>query len=104
MSEIVPMTRAGYSKIRGEIDRLENEIMPAIAEKIAAARAEGDLKENAEYHGQREEQGRIQAKINQLKDKLSRAAIIDPSQLPRDEVVFGSTVVVKDLDYGDEET
>jgi transcription elongation factor GreA len=103
MTEFVPMTRAGYSKIRAEVEQLENVEMPKIAEKIGKARAEGDLKENAEYHGQREAQGLLQAKINLLKDKLARASIVDTASLPKDEVVFGATVLVKDLDYDDEE-
>lgn len=104
MTDYVPMTREGYDKIKAEIDHFENVEMPKIAEKIAAARAEGDLKENAEYHGQREAQGMLQAKINMLRGKLARASIVDPSTLPKDEVGFGSTVVVKDLDFDDEET
>jgi len=103
MTDYVPMTRAGYEKIKQEVDRLTNEEMPLIAEKIAEARAEGDLKENAEYHGQREAQGMLQAKINMLRSKLARASIMDPSKLPKDEVVFGATVRVKDLVYNDEE-
>ncbi len=103
MTDYVPMTQAGYNKIKAEVDRMENEDMPRIAEKIAEARAEGDLKENAEYHGARESQGMLQAKINLLRDKLARASIIDPSTLPKGEVVFGCTVKVKDLDYDDEE-
>lgn len=103
MSDYIPMTQAGYNKIKAEVERLEQVEMPKIAEKIAEARAEGDLKENAEYHGQREAQGMLQAKINQLKSKLAKASIMDPSKLPKDEVVFGSTVTVKDLDYDDEE-
>ena len=103
MTDWIPMTREGYNKIRGEVEHLENVEMPKITEKIAAARAEGDLKENAEYHGQREAQGLLQAKINLLRDKLARASIVDPSKLPKGEVVFGATVIVKDLDYGDEE-
>ena len=103
MDEYVPMTRAGFNKLKGEADRLETVEMPKIAEKIAAARAEGDLKENAEYHAQREAQGLMQAKINLLKSKLSRAQIIDPAKLPRDQVCFGATVIVKDVDLGDEE-
>ena len=103
MSDLVPMTQEGYNKIKAEIDRLEREEMPKIAEKIAAARDEGDLKENAEYHGQRERQGMLQAKINLLKDKLARGTIVDMAKLPKDEVVFGSTVKVKDLDFDDEE-
>lgn len=102
MSEYVPMTRDGYNRIKAEIDRLENEEMPRISEKIAEARAEGDLKENAEYHAQRENQGMTQSKINALKAKLQNAHIIDTSTLPKDQVVFGATVKVKDP-WGDEE-
>ena len=81
MSEYVPMTRDGYNRIKAEIDRLENEEMPRISEKIAEARAEGDLKENAEYHAQRENQGMTQSKINALKTKLKNAHIIEnPSE------------------------
>lgn len=103
MIDSVPMTREGYNKIKAEIDRLENEQLPVIVEKIAAARAEGDLKENAEYHAQRENQGMVMAKINELKDKIARASIVDPSKLPKDVVVFGCTVTVEDLAYSDEE-
>ncbi len=85
------------------MERLQNEEMPVIEKRIAEARAEGDLKENAEYHGARESQGFLQAKINQLRDELARAVLIDPSKLPKDEVVFGCTVVVNDLDLDDEE-
>lgn len=102
MSEYVPMTRDGYNRIKAEIDRLENEEMPRISEKIAEARAEGDLKENAEYHAQRENQGMTQSKINALKAKLQNAHIIDTATLPKDQVVFGATVKVKDP-WGDEE-
>ncbi len=103
MLDSVPMTREGYNKIKTEINRLENEEMPLIAEKIATARAEGDLKENAEYHAQRDNQGKLAAKIGQLKSKLARASIVDVSQLPKDAVAFGCTVTVEDLSYGDEE-
>lgn len=103
MSDSVPMTRAGYNKIKAEIDRLENVEMPAVTEKIAEARAEGDLKENAEYHAQRENQGMLMAKIGELKNKVARASIVDVSKLPKDEVVFGCTVTVEDIAYSDEE-
>ncbi|MEM6688787.1 MAG: transcription elongation factor GreA [Planctomycetota bacterium] len=101
--ESVPMTRAGYNKIKAEIERLETVELPAVTEKIAEAREEGDLKENAEYHAQRENQGMLMAKIHELKDKIARASIIDPATLPKGEVVFGCTVTVEDLAYGDEE-
>lgn len=103
MSEMIPMTRVGYDKIKADLKQLEDVEMPAIAARIGAARKEGDLGENAEYHGARESQGLLQAKINLLRDKLARAVLVDRSKLPKDEVVFGATVVVKDLDFGDEE-
>ena len=103
MSDRVPMTRTGYNKLKAKLDHLQNVEMPEVSQRIADARSEGDLSENAEYHGARESQGMLQAKINQLRDKLARSSIVDPSKLPNDEVVFGATVVVKDLDYDDEE-
>lgn len=103
MSDRIPMTRTGYDKKKAEMDRLNNEEMPIILERLAKARAEGDLSENAEYHGARESQGMLQAKINQISGELSRAALIDPSKLPKGIVGFGSTVVVKDLEFLDEE-
>ena len=103
MSEMIPMTRVGYDKIKADLKQLEDVEMPVIAARIGEARKEGDLGENAEYHGARESQGLLQAKINLLRDKLARAVLVDRSKLPKDEVVFGSTVVVKDLDFDDEE-
>lgn len=103
MSELVPMTRAGYEKLKGELEHLENVEMPVIAARVANARSEGDLSENAEYHGARESQGMLQAKINLLRDKLARASIINTAAVKKDEVSFGATVVVKDLDFGDNE-
>jgi transcription elongation factor GreA len=99
-----PITREGYDKILAEIKHLEEVVMPRIAQAIADARAEGDLKENAEYHGQREEQGRVQAKINQLNAKLASCYIVDKADMPKGVVTFGSTVTIKDLDLGEEET
>ena len=103
MSDRVPMTQEAYNKRRIEIEHLENVEMPKIAEKIAEARAEGDLKENAEYHAQREAQGMLQAKINDLKSRLARASIVDQSKIPKDEVAFNATVKVLDVDLDDEE-
>jgi transcription elongation factor GreA len=103
MDEYIPMTKAGFAKLKADVERMDGVEMPAITEKIAAARAEGDLKENAEYHAQREAQGLLQAKINLIRSKLAKATIIDPATLPRDQVCFGATIVVKDVDLGDEE-
>ena len=101
--DYIPMTQKAYDRRRAEVERMEKEDMPAITQKLAEAREEGDLKENAEYHAQREAQGMLQAKINKLKGELSRASIIDPAKIPRDEVAFGATVTVNDLDLDEEE-
>lgn len=103
MSDRIPMTRVGYDKIKADLDHLHTVEMPKILERLANARAEGDLSENAEYHGARESQGLLQARIDVLRDKLSRAILLDASQMPKDEVAFGSTVRVKDLSFDDEE-
>ena len=97
-----PITREGYDKKLAEIAELERQL-DECTEAIKNARAEGDLKENAEYHGQRERQGQIQAKINQMKGILSGCYIVDKSTMPKGIVTFGSTVTVKNLDDGDEE-
>ena len=101
--ERVPMTQESYSEKQNEVEHLENVVMPEIAAAIAAAREEGDLKENAEYHAQREKQGMMQAKINQIKDRIARAQIVDPADVPKDIVAFGATVKVLDVDIDDEE-
>jgi transcription elongation factor GreA len=98
-----PISTEGYNKLREEIRRLEEEEMPRIAALIADARAEGDLRENAEYHGQRENQGRMQAKINQLKTRLANCVIVDKASLPKGVAAFGSVVMLKDLSNGKQE-
>ena len=103
MSDAIPMTSEGYRKLREELNRLETVEMPIIEKRIGKARLEGDLSENAEYHGARESQGMLQAKINLIRDKLARAVMLDPSKMPKDEVAFGATVVLKDLDMDEEE-
>ena len=103
MDDTYPMTRKGFDKLKAEMEHLDGVVMPSIAEKIGAARGEGDLKENAEYHAQREAQGLLQAKINLIRTKLAKAQIIDPAAMPRDQVCFGATVAVKDTKFGDEE-
>jgi transcription elongation factor GreA len=102
MSDRVYMTRDAYNRKLQEIKRMEEQ-MAEVAERIADARAEGDLKENAEYHAQREAQGQLQAKINQVKGEMSRAEILDLSSLPKDQVRIGATVRVMDLDLDEEE-
>jgi transcription elongation factor GreA len=99
----IPITREGYEKLKAELDQMQNSDMLEVTKRVATARAMGDLSENAEYHAAREDQGMLQARINELKSKLSRAHIIDRSQLPTDSVVFGSKVKVLDIDFDDEE-
>jgi transcription elongation factor GreA len=103
MSDRIPMTRAGYEKLKSELDHLVQDELPIYQQRVATARAEGDLSENAEYHGARESLGMLQARINLLHDKLARASIVNPANLPKDEVGFGCTVRVRDLDLDDEE-
>jgi len=104
MSADIFMTQKGYDKLRAQVEHMEFVEMPVILERIATARAEGDLSENAEYHGARESQGLLQAKINELRYKLSMATIVDTSTLPKDEVCFGCTVRILDMDFDEEET
>src|SRR4051794_34352068 len=102
-SDRIPMSKDGYEKLKAQLDQMKNEDMPRIAEQIAQARAFGDLSENAEYDAAREAQGMLQARINDLQDKLARGIIVDKSTMPTDRVVFGSKVRVLDLDLDEEE-
>lgn len=95
--ERIPTTREGFEKLRDQIRELEDVEMPKIAQKIADARAEGDLSENAEYHGQREAQGLLQAQIDRLKSKLANTYIVDKAAIPKGIVAFGCVVTVRDL-------
>ena len=104
MTERIPMSREGYDKLKADLDRMQNAEMIEIAKRIAAARELGDLSENAEYHAAREDQGMPQARINALKDKLSRAYFMDKNDHAGDTVAFGARVQVKDLDLGETET
>ena len=94
-----PISREGYDNKLKEIELLEDDL-DECTERIKEAHAEGDLKENAEYHGQRERQGQIQAKINQLKGVLGSCYIVEKSDMPKGQVTFGSVVTAKNLDDG----
>jgi transcription elongation factor GreA len=97
------MSKEGYEKLKAQLDRMKHEDMPRIAEQIAQARGYGDLSENAEFDAAVESQGMLQAKINDLQDKLGRAFIVDKNTLTADRVVFGSKVRVLDLELNEEE-
>ncbi len=100
----IPMTLEGYEKKKADLDRMKNSEMIEITKRVATARDMGDLSENAEYHAAREDQGMLQARIRMVEDELSRAFIVDQSSLPKDTVVFGTRVKVRDLDIDEDET
>lgn len=98
-----PMTAAGAAALEEELKRLRSVERPRIIQAIAEARELGDLKENAEYHAAREEQGFIEGRIKEIEAKLSHAQIIDVTRMPPGEkVIFGATVELLDLDMDDE--
>ena len=101
--EKCPMTPAGAEKMRAELSRLKEE-RPKISREIGVARDHGDLSENAEYHAAKERQGMVEARIKDLEDKLARAEVIDPSKLAGDQVRFGATVTLTNLDTDEEST
>ena len=101
----VPLTARGAEQLRAELEQLKKVERPRIIQAIAEARAHGDLKENAEYHAAREQQGFVEGRIKEIEGKLSHARIIDVASLPRDgKVVFGVTVDVLDVDKDEEQT
>jgi transcription elongation factor GreA len=95
----VPITVEGAGKLREELRKLKNEARPRITKSIAEARAHGDLKENAEYHAAKEEQGLAEARVRDIEASLSNAQIIDIKAIAAsDKVIFGVTVVLSDVD------
>ncbi|MDR1475276.1 MAG: transcription elongation factor GreA [Holosporales bacterium] len=92
------MTPRGFNALQKELKQLKSVDRPAIIKDIAAARELGDLSENAEYHYAREKQGAIESRIAEIEGKLSRAEVIDASKLSGDDVKFGATVRLSDLD------
>ncbi|HET7562898.1 MAG TPA: transcription elongation factor GreA [Rhodanobacteraceae bacterium] len=97
-----PMTKAGSERLRKELERLKSVDRPRVIAAIAEARAHGDLKENAEYHAAREQQGFIEGRIGQIEAALSTAQIIDSATLNAGgKVVFGAVVDLEDSDSGD---
>ena len=98
-----PITKKGAEVLREELSKLKNETRPQIIEAIADARAHGDLKENAEYHAAREQQGFTEGRISEIESRLANANIIDPVSLEGTEkVVFGATVTLLDVaDYSE---
>ena len=105
MSNKVPLTVRGAEKLREELNELKTVARPRVVQAIAEAREHGDLKENAEYHAAREQQGFIEGRIKDIEGKLSNAQIIDVKTLNANgKVVFGATVDVMDIDTDEEHT
>jgi len=101
----IPMTERGAEQLRQELKRLKTEDRPRIVEAIADAREHGDLKENAEYHAAREQQGFCEGRIQEIESKLSNAQIIDVTKVPNNgKVIFGSTVTVYNTKTDEEVT
>lgn len=97
----VPVTKNGLQQMRDELDKMKRIDRPKIVKAIAAARALGDLKENAEYHAAKEQQGILEAKINKLADQISRSQVIDTANLENDgKAVFGCKVVLENQEDG----
>ncbi|MDD2768007.1 MAG: transcription elongation factor GreA [Methylococcus sp.] len=97
-----PMTTRGAEKLREELNHLKSVMRPRIIEAITEARAHGDLKENAEYHAAREQQGFTEGRIKEIESKLANAQIIDITRLnPGGKIVFGATAEIEDMASGD---
>lgn len=101
----IPMTVRGAELLREELDFLKNVRRPQIIDAIAEAREHGDLKENAEYHAAREQQGFCEGRIQEIEGKLANCQVIDVSKMPNNgKVIFGATVVLANVDTEEEVT
>ncbi|MCF8027131.1 MAG: transcription elongation factor GreA [Desulfobacteraceae bacterium] len=98
----VPITRQGFESLKKELHQLRKVERPGNIRAIEEARAHGDLSENAEFSAAKERQSFLDARINELEYKLANAEVIDPDTLPKDKAVFGCTVVLENIDTGDE--
>ncbi len=100
----VPMTEEGYRALRQELDELKHVQRPAVVAAVAEARAHGDLSENAEYHAAKEKQGRIEARIVRLSERLGMAEVVRTDELSGDEVRFGAWVTLRHAAHGTTDT
>lgn len=98
-----PLTQQGADALKDELTQLKSVDRPAVIQAIAEARAHGDLKENAEYHAAREQQGFIEGRIQEIEGKLSNSQVIDVTKLNAEgRIVFGTTVKLTNLENSDE--
>jgi len=102
MSESYPMTPSGFESLKEELKQLTTKERPAVISAISSAREHGDLKENAEYHAAKEQQGFIEGRIQELNEKLALANVIDITKLSGEKVIFGATVSFIDVDTEEE--
>jgi transcription elongation factor GreA len=100
--EKVPITRDGFQRLKAELEHLKSVERPAVIRAIEEARSHGDLSENAEFEAAKERQGFIENRVSELDFKLGNADIIDPSEVPKDRVVFASQVILENVDSGEE--
>ena len=99
----VPLTKDGEVAIKKKLANLKFVERPRVSASIAEARAHGDLKENAEYHAAKEEQGLMEARINDIESALSNAQVIDVQEIPETgRVIFGSTIKLYDINSDEE--
>jgi transcription elongation factor GreA len=94
-----PITIKGLENLKSELEDLKNVQRPKVVAAIAEARSHGDLKENAEYHAAKEQQGLIEGRVLKINDLIARANVIDVTKIDNEgKVIFGSTISVLDLD------
>ncbi len=98
----VPITKQGYETLKKELANLKSNERPKNIKAIEEARAHGDLSENAEFEAAKDRQGFLEGRIGELEFKLASADIIDPGNLPKDRAVFGCSVLLENIDTGDE--
>ncbi|MBP8980888.1 MAG: transcription elongation factor GreA [Syntrophobacterales bacterium] len=99
-----PITRAGFEKIKKELEHLKNVAVPENVRDIETARAHGDISENAEYTAAKERQAFIHGKIQELENNLATSEIIDLKHLTTEKIVFGTSVVIEDVQTGKDTT
>jgi transcription elongation factor GreA len=100
--ERIPITQTGYAALKKELERLRSVERPKNIQAIEDARGHGDLSENAEYEAAKDRQGFLESRISELQYKLAHVDVIDPHSLPKDRAVFGATVVLENIDTGEE--
>ncbi len=98
MSDSIPITTAGYSRLQEELKTLVRVERPKVVQDISEARDHGDLSENAEYDAAKDRQGFIEGRIKELNDKIARAQVINPAEIESEKIVFGARVTLFDVD------